>query len=147
MIVNPNARNGIFLAPPQKLTLLEENDHIQEINYEWLLWLVRNDSELRFYSLGLWKNTRLTIAQRDRFECQRCRYHRRFKLVQIGAKRQEDRAYIHHIAELKLFPWLALHYDNLITLCHQCHEDVHERTKRYEKHVEPFTNFDASEQW
>lgn len=147
MIANPNAKQGIFLAPPQKLTLLKENDHINEIDYEWLLWLVRNESELRFYSLSLWKNTRIAIMERDHFECQRCSYNKIFTLVQQDAHRQEDRAYIHHIAELKPFPWLALHYDNLVTLCHKCHEDVHDRTKRYQKEIKPFTNFDASEQW
>lgn len=147
MIANPNAKQGIFLAPPQKLTLLKENDHINEIDYEWLLWLVRNESELRFYSLSLWKNTRIAIMERDHFECQRCSYNKTFTLVQRDAHRQEDRAYIHHIAELKPFPWLALHYDNLVTLCHKCHEDVHDRTKRYQKEIQPFTNFDASEQW
>lgn len=147
MIKNPNAKQGIFLAPPQKLTLLPENDHINQIDYEWLLWLVRNESELRFYSLGLWKNTRSIIAQRDNYECQRCKLARRFTLVHMNATRQQDRAYIHHIAELKLFPWLALHHDNLVTLCHNCHEDVHGRLERYQKEQKPFTNFDSSEVW
>lgn len=147
MIKNPNANKGIFLAPPQKLILNVENDHIKELDFDWLLWVIRNDAELRFYSLSLWKNTRLKIAERDNNECQRCKYLKQFKLVHIGAHKQNERAYIHHIAELKLFPQLALHYDNLITLCHNCHESVHNREYTRKKPQKPFENFDSSEQW
>lgn len=148
LISNINSNQGIFLSTPQKLTLLKENDHIKELDYEWLLWIIRNDAELQFYSLGLWKDHRYQIMERDHFECQKCKLEKRFTLVQPNAKRQKDRAYVHHIAELKPFPWLALHHDNLVTLCHKCHEEVHDRTKRWQKpEQKPFTNFDASEQW
>ena len=147
ILANVNCNKGIFLSSPQKLTLLPENDHIKDIDYEWLLWIIRNDAELRFYSLGIWKTHRIAIMDRDHYECQRCKLNHKFTLVQPNALRQQERAYVHHIAELKKFPWLALHYDNLVTLCHQCHEDVHGRLERYQKEIKPFTNFDASEQW
>lgn len=147
-IANPNAQKGIFLAPPQDLTLIKSNNLIGQIDYEWLLWIIRNDDALRFYGSPPWRRLRLEIMVRDHYTCQRCEYNHKLTILTDKATNQNERCYIHHIAELKKFPELAMHKDNLVTLCHKCHEDVHDRTQRWQKpEQKPFTNFDASEQW
>ncbi len=82
-----------------------------------------------FYIWSRWLRVRSEVLSLDRHECQRCkdRYHR---------YRRADT--VHHINHLRDRPDLALEiwYEepgthlrkrNLISLCRDCHEEVHER--------------------
>lgn len=81
----------------------------------------------RFYNSALWLRKRDEVLSLDHHECQRCRhkYHR---------YRAADT--VHHVNHFKKHPELALsvYYwepqahkrkRNLISLCHDCHEEVH----------------------
>lgn len=72
----------------------------------------------RIYQWSVWARKRSYIMKRDHNECQYCKAkgsHRRARCV-------------HHIVEIKDRPDLALDNDNLIALCHQCHDAIHNRT-------------------
>lgn len=86
----------------------------------------------RFYVWGPWKRVRKEVLQMDHGECQRC------KAKKIYAKATT----VHHVNYVKKHPELALEiwYEwqgvkrrNLISLCHDCHEEVHGYRKPEEK--------------
>lgn len=93
---------------------------------EWATWCAQNDTA-QFYNSKRWRKVRKAVLQSDHHECQLCKtkYHR---------YRKADT--VHHINHLKVRPDLALdatyrnpatHQEerNLISLCHDCHEEVH----------------------
>ena len=90
------------------------------------------DKEAHFYNSKEWKKKRIDILIRDRNECQDCIVRIR-KAVEEGIRlTPEDRKVrrateVHHIQELKEHPELALDDDNLIGLCHTCHDIRHNR--------------------
>lgn len=49
---------------------------------------------------------------------------------------------VHHIRHLKEVPELALTDSNLISLCDQCHEDVHPEKRRRKK-----SGYENIERW
>ncbi len=85
----------------------------------------------KFYQWGRWLCKRQEVLAMDRGECQRCRqvYHRYRRATTV-----------HHVNHFKKRPDLALEiwFDkwdmktktfvkerNLVSLCHDCHEEVH----------------------
>ena len=88
----------------------------------------------KFYKTTEWEKLRLQVLKLDHYECQRCK---------SKYKRIKRARYVHHVNELKDRPDLALSiYDedgkrNLISLCFNCHEEIHDRLKDYKK--EPLT--------
>ena len=85
-----------------------------------------------FYTWQKWLNKRAEILAADKYECQICKhkYHRYRKATTV-----------HHVNHLKARPELALeawyhdpatHEDrrNLVSLCHDCHEEVHGYRKK-----------------
>lgn len=70
-----------------------------------------------FYNSWTWYKKRLGILKRDNHECQRCKKE---GLVSRGD-------IVHHIKELKDRPDLGVTSDNLVTVCHRCHNIIHER--------------------
>lgn len=143
-ILNPNANKGVFLDNPEKLVLRPETKWNEPIETDYIRFLINNGSEITFYKLATWLRIREAVLSRDNYECQRCKYNKKLTT-------QETHMYIHHIAELKLYPFYATWLDNLVTLCYKCHEEVHERdfvTKALEKKkLQTFTNFDSTEKW
>lgn len=85
-----------------------------------------------FYNSKDWKEKRITILTRDCYECQDCKTRLR-KASEEGiqltpeARRIRRATEVHHIQELKEHPELALTDDNLISLCHICHDIRHDR--------------------
>lgn len=85
-----------------------------------------------FYWSRKWKRKRDEILRRDHYECQEC-----IKRIKQAAENGEvlhgydariHRAVcVHHIKELKDYPELALDDDNLVSLCHKCHDRIHGR--------------------
>lgn len=80
-----------------------------------------------FYKSGIWERKRVEILERDHYECQRCLGKFGFvKHVKITKANT-----VHHIVELKDAPDLMLNDDNLISLCRNCHDEVHGRIPKY----------------
>jgi 5-methylcytosine-specific restriction endonuclease McrA len=105
---------------------------------EYARWCVLHDPH-KFYKWRKWLRVRREVLELDRFECQRCRniYHRYCKATTV-----------HHVNPLKERPELSLeiwyrdpatHKErrNLLSLCHNCHEEVHGYRKR--DSIEPLT--------
>jgi len=91
----------------------------------------------KFYESKEWRRLRKAVLRDDKYECLHCK-----------AKGYYTRANTcHHINYLKLHPELALemYYKNddgkvkrnLISLCHNCHERIHEWVQK--EKLEPLT--------
>lgn len=79
------------------------------------------------YKSMYWENKREEILRRDHYQCQRCLGKfgdvKRIKLKKANT--------VHHIVELKDNPDLMLDDDNLISLCNNCHNIIHDRVPKY----------------
>lgn len=104
----------------------------------YVRWCVANDVH-KFYIWSRWLAKRAEVLRIDKGECQTCRHK---------YKRYRKATTVHHVNHLKKRPELALEIyyrdpvthenkRNLISLCHECHEEEHERIKREQK--EPLT--------
>lgn len=66
-----------------------------------------------FYDSRIWKDCRRAVLRRDLFTCRDC-----------NARASE----VHHIIELTpdniSDPMIALNPDNLVSLCHACHDKI-----------------------
>ena len=68
-----------------------------------------------FYLSAKWKRKRQYILKRDGYECQQCRRY----------GRHVEATEVHHIKHLDEYPELALCSENLVSLCHACHNAMH----------------------
>ena len=89
-----------------------------------------------FYVWTPWKHKRKEVLDMDKHECQLCK--------QRGIYTKANT--VHHVNYLRKYPELALEiwYEwrgrrkrNLISLCHDCHEEVHGYRKKNKE--EPLT--------
>ena len=80
------------------------------------------DFSKQFYNSSEWKTIRNFVLQRDFYMCTIC-----------GAPHAKT---VHHIKELTPLnigdPAIAMNPNNLITVCMQCHDEIHGRNKRQE---------------
>ena len=70
-----------------------------------------------FYKSKTWETVRGSVLRRDGYICQRCKRYGRMR----GA------AHVHHINPLESYPEYATARWNLISLCLQCHNSLHDR--------------------
>ena len=70
-----------------------------------------------FYKSTEWKRLRRVILRRDGYACQECRRYGRMR----GA------SHVHHINPVEHFPELARKSWNLVSLCQECHNAMHDR--------------------
>lgn len=91
----------------------------------------------RFYVWGKWKRKRKEILEIDNNECQVCKSKGKYTKANT----------VHHVKFLDRFPELALEnyyefagekYRNLISVCHDCHEEIHNHRKK-KKPEKPLT--------
>lgn len=71
----------------------------------------------KFYSTMKWRTKRTTMLKRDEYQCQQCK---RYGKV-VGATT------VHHIIPLSERPDLKLCNENLVSLCNECHESMHNK--------------------
>lgn len=78
----------------------------------------------RFYTWGKWKEVRKAVLAMDKQECQICKARGKYTKATT----------VHHVNYVKKHPEKALDIfyihngekkRNLISLCHDCHEEVH----------------------
>jgi 5-methylcytosine-specific restriction endonuclease McrA len=97
-----------------------------KVEIQYAKWCVEHDTH-KFYTWSRWLAVREQVLKKDRYECQTCLHK---------YKRYRKATTVHHINHLKDRPELALevHYTdpvthrierNLISLCHDCHEEAH----------------------
>lgn len=81
--------------------------------------LVNKEQRNAFYWSMSWINTRRQILRRDNYECQVCKYDGKVTTL------NQSRLIVHHVKPLEFYPDLKLDHDNLLTVCHQCHNAIH----------------------
>lgn len=74
----------------------------------------------KFYSSYTWQKSRGATLERDDYLCQVC--------IEDGEPIPADT--VHHIVHLRDDPSKALDDDNLISVCRDCHSDLHSETSR-----------------
>ena len=99
-----------------------------------LIELIKTNRLMKFYKSKEWRQMRIKALQRDNYECCMCR--------DKGKYRKAD--CVHHIKEVKEYPELSLTFDNLMSLCNTCHNEVHDRLDKIEKKKPKFLN---EERW
>ncbi|WP_163102262.1 HNH endonuclease [Peribacillus alkalitolerans] len=70
-----------------------------------------------FYKTPKWKNKRANILKRDGYRCQECKRY----------GKTTEATTVHHINPLREKPELKLINWNLISLCGNCHDKMHDR--------------------
>ncbi|MEG0900290.1 MAG: HNH endonuclease [Oscillospiraceae bacterium] len=87
----------------------------------------------KFYRTWKWKKKREYILKRDNNECQLCKLKGKFNRGNI----------VHHKQHLKNRPDLAMDDNNLITVCFDCHEELHPEHHRCKVMLRKY----SKEQW
>lgn len=86
----------------------------------------------RFYTWSKWKTKREEVLRLDKYECQICKQRGKYKKATT----------VHHVNYVKKHPdksleiWYYFRGEkkrNLISLCHECHEEVHGYRKKEKK--------------
>jgi len=103
------------------------------------------EQQKKFYNTKSWNGKnglRMQALKRDNFECQMCKKDGKVHLDSIKekGKRKSIELNVHHIKEIEYHPNLALVLSNLITICIQHHNEIHDRYK-------PSETFVREEKW
>ncbi|SHH37172.1 HNH endonuclease [Desulforamulus hydrothermalis] len=88
-----------------------------------------------FYKSRRWQSKRANILRRDEYLCRECRRYGKTTAATT----------VHHVFPLEQRPDLGLVSDNLISLCNEHHDKMHDRTngeltdlgKQWEQRVSP----------
>lgn len=93
---------------------------------EWIEEQIELDRLYRFYKTDEWIDLRDKILEENHNECKWCKSEGKIELAET----------VHHIQHVKSHPELALsrYYmfngkmmENLVPLCHECHDKAHNR--------------------
>ena len=106
---------------------------ISAVRLAQLRALIQAGRKAEFYSWPEWRALRPDVLALDHHECVRCReIRRKFRRAKI----------VHHVKHLEDRPDLALSvWDpetgerQLISVCKQCHEELHPESQRQYKHI------------
>lgn len=100
----------------------------------WINELIIEDKIYKFYKSKYFRRLRKEVLREQHFECQRCKEKGKLTIVKDSKKKS---GVVHHNKEVREHPELALskHYideqgnkqKQLIVLCNECHEIVHNR--------------------
>lgn len=90
---------------------------------------------MSFYKSKKWLKKRANILRRDNYECRECKRY----------GKTTPATTVHHIYPLETHPHLRLISDNLISLCNECHNSMHDRNtnaitdvgKRWQEKIAP----------
>lgn len=106
---------------------------------------ISNNEMYKFYKSEDWINLRNKIMTEQHNECFECKKNGIYKKADI----------VHHIKHVRNYPNLALSRkfidddgilkDNLICLCHACHEREHKKLDTYR--LKKNNNFENEEKW
>jgi 5-methylcytosine-specific restriction protein A len=72
---------------------------------------------MNFYKTSKWKKKRENVLRRDEYLCRQCKRY--------GKNTQATT--VHHVQQLETHPELRLDSNNLLSVCHICHNTFHDR--------------------
>ena len=81
------------------------------------IYAARVGDGMIFYKTAKWKNKRGKILRRDEYMCRECRRY----------GRTTPATTVHHIYPIEQYPEWNLASWNMISLCHECHNKMHDR--------------------
>lgn len=106
----------------------------------WIEYLISINRLDKFYHSKYFKKVKKEVLNEQHYECQRCKEKGKLTIVKPTLKRS---GVVHHEQYVRSHPELALskhYYDrfgnkkrNLIVLCNECHEIVHDRYAKTDK--------------
>ena len=106
---------------------------------QWITYLLSIDKIDRFYHSKYFLHIKNEVMKEQHYECQRCKEQGKLTIVKPDGSKS---GVVHHVKEVKKNPELALskYYTDeygrqqrqLIVLCNECHEIVHERFMKKE---------------
>lgn len=73
--------------------------------------------EMRRYKDTKWKNTRARVLRRDQYLCRQCKRY----------GKDTQATLVHHVIPVENEPELYLDNKNLLSLCNECHNKMHDR--------------------
>jgi len=91
---------------------------------QWIRTLIHSNSIVKFYKGNLWRHLRQEVLDEQHGECQICK----------GKGLVETATMVHHIRHVRQHPELALTKENLMSLCNECHYQIH-HTIKYKKQL------------
>ena len=138
-IVPPSQINEIFPAPDAEKAFKElgnitngkiaGEEHLNLMSEHMLQYIkecVKEDRLYRFYKSKQMLELRKYVIRKHRTNCIRCRAYGKLTITNV----------VHHIIHVKDNPSLALMENNLVPLCHSCHNVVHpEKQEHFEKYL------------
>jgi len=83
----------------------------------WINKLIHYHNIKAFYNCTLWEHLRVEVLMDQHNECQLCKSKGLFEVAVT----------VHHIKYVRLHPELALTKDNLMSLCKECHYEIHHK--------------------
>lgn len=102
---------------------------------KWLNKLIQNNTLHEFYTSSEWLKLRAEVLKENKYECAICKQNGKYKRANT----------VHHVNYVKLHPELALSKTykddnkkikiNLLPLCHNCHEIVHDFRRKEKKEL------------
>ncbi|MDR2976873.1 MAG: HNH endonuclease [Streptococcaceae bacterium] len=98
-----------------------------------MLDVTTREARKTFYNSAAWLHVKARAMARDHYECVWCREEGR---VTTSSRATLE---VDHIKELEHYPSLALDITNLRTLCHECHNKRHNRSRANKFDDEIFT--------
>jgi 5-methylcytosine-specific restriction endonuclease McrA len=84
---------------------------------EQIRTLIREDRVAEFYNSRGWRNLADEVIVANHGECQMCKDSHILTRATL----------VHHVKPLREHPELAYDRSNLMPLCHDCHERIHNR--------------------
>lgn len=91
---------------------------------QWIRTLIHSNKIVKFYKSTQWRHLRQEVLDEQHNECQICKGNGIF----------EPATMVHHIKYVRVHPELALTKDNLMSLCKECHYQIH-HTIKYKKQL------------
>jgi 5-methylcytosine-specific restriction endonuclease McrA len=101
---------------------------------QWISKLIAEDRLEEFYNSRYWRTLRKEVLKKYKAECQMCKSRGFYTKAN----------HVHHVQYVRRHPKLALskiymfhgiEYENLIPLCHNCHEEVHGYRQKEKKEL------------
>lgn len=86
---------------------------------QWINKLIQYNNIKAFYNSALWQHLRHEVLDEQHHECQICK----------GKGLYNKAETVHHIKYVRQHPELALTRVNLMSVCEECHYNIHHRAE------------------